>query len=81
MTPKQSWAERQRKWQKKQEEAIAKAMEAATKRGVTTISAGGEATLLINRTGVKISHASIGGGATLEFIEKGTLPGIEALKS
>lgn len=29
----------------------------------------------------KISHLSTGGGAMLEFIEKGTLPGIEALKT
>jgi phosphoglycerate kinase len=29
----------------------------------------------------KISHISTGGGAMLEFIEKGTLPGIEALKN
>ena len=28
----------------------------------------------------KISHISTGGGAMLEYIEKGTLPGIEALK-
>ncbi|MCL4374842.1 phosphoglycerate kinase [Patescibacteria group bacterium] len=28
----------------------------------------------------KISHLSTGGGAMLEYIEKGTLPGIEALK-
>ncbi len=61
-------------------EAIAKAMESATKHGVVTVSAGGESTLLINRLGVEISHASIGGGATLEFIEKGSLTGIDALE-
>ena len=60
---------------------IVKAMESATRKGVTTISSGGESTLLIKDAGVKISHASIGGGSTLEFIEKGNLPGIEALES
>jgi phosphoglycerate kinase len=60
--------------------AVAKAMEAATKKGVVTVSAGGESTLLVNTVGVRISHASIGGGSTLEYMEKGTLPGIEALK-
>ena len=53
----------------------------ATKKGVITVSAGGESTLLVNTVGVRISHASIGGGSTLEFIEKGNLPGIEALES
>ena len=61
--------------------AIVTAIQEATKKGVVTVSAGGEATLLVNKTGVKISHASIGGGSTLEFIEKGTLPGIEVLES
>jgi phosphoglycerate kinase len=61
--------------------AVAKALEAATKKGVVTVSAGGESTLLVNTVGVKISHASIGGGSTLEYMEKGTLPGIAALES
>ncbi len=60
---------------------IAKALGKATKNGVVTVTAGGESTLLVNTAKVKISHASIGGGSTLEFIEKGTLPGIEALDS
>ncbi len=62
-------------------EAVAKALGEATKKGVITVSAGGESTLLVNTVGVRISHASIGGGSTLEFIEKGNLPGIEALES
>ncbi|UCD02608.1 MAG: phosphoglycerate kinase [Candidatus Aenigmatarchaeota archaeon] len=61
--------------------AVAKALEEVTKNGVVTVSAGGESTLLVNTLGIKISHASIGGGSTLEFIEKGTLPGIEVLES
>ncbi len=60
---------------------VAKALADATKKGVITVSAGGESTLLVNTVGVKISHASIGGGSTLEFIEKGTLPGIEVLEA
>jgi len=60
---------------------IAKALGAATKRGAITVSAGGESTLLVNKAGVRISHASIGGGSTLEFIEKGFLPGIGVLES
>lgn len=61
--------------------AVVKALEEATKKGVVTVSAGGECTMLVNMLGVKISHASIGGGSTLEFIEKGTLPGLEVLES
>ncbi|MCD6496238.1 MAG: phosphoglycerate kinase [Candidatus Aenigmarchaeota archaeon] len=61
--------------------AVAKAMEEATKHGVVTVSAGGESTLLVNTVKARISHASIGGGSTLEFIEKGTLPGVEVLES
>lgn len=43
---------------------------------------GGDTLAAINKREYldKITHISTGGGAMLEFIEKGTLPGIEALK-
>ena len=43
---------------------------------------GGDSVSAINKSGhaAKVSHISTGGGASLEYIEKGTLPGIQALK-
>ena len=48
----------------------------------TTIVGGGDTLAAISKKEYleKITHLSTGGGAMLEFIEKGTLPGIEALK-
>ncbi|KAF3361711.1 Phosphoglycerate kinase [Chlamydiales bacterium STE3] len=51
--------------------------------GALSVVGGGETIAAIKQSQLEkaITHLSTGGGATLEFLEKGTLPGIEALTS
>ena len=47
-----------------------------------TMVGGGDSVAAVKKAQLEsdISHISTGGGASLEFIEKGHLPGIQALK-
>jgi phosphoglycerate kinase len=61
--------------------SIAQAIAIATKNGAFSLIGGGDSVAAINKYNLasQVSYVSTGGGALLEYIEAGTLPGISAI--
>ncbi|MBL7902654.1 MAG: phosphoglycerate kinase [Bacteroidia bacterium] len=55
----------------------------ATKNGAFTLIGGGDSVAAINKYNLsdKVSYVSTGGGALLEYIEQGSLPGVRAIEA
>jgi phosphoglycerate kinase len=62
--------------------AAAEAIVEATKRGAYSLIGGGDSVAAINKYNLAndVSYVSTGGGALLEYIESGSLPGVEAVE-
>jgi phosphoglycerate kinase len=62
--------------------AVAEAIVAATKKGAFSLIGGGDSVAAINKYnfGNNVSYLSTGGGALLEYIESGSLPGVDAIE-
>jgi phosphoglycerate kinase len=62
--------------------AAAEAIVAATKKGAFSLIGGGDSVAAINKYhfGNDVSYVSTGGGALLEYIESGSLPGVDAVE-